>query len=143
MTVIIDAKNLVKKYGVFTAVDSISFCVEEGELFGFLGPNGAGKTTTMKMIQCISPLTSGSLSVFGMDVSLFPREIKSRIGVVPQETNLDPEFTCFENLLVYSRYFNIPKREAVPAYRGSSTLFHFRKSMMFLSTAFRRHETAT
>jgi lipooligosaccharide transport system ATP-binding protein len=113
MTVIIDAKNLVKKYGAFTAVDGISFFVEEGELFGFLGPNGAGKTTTMKMIQCISPLTSDSLSVFGMDVSLFPREIKSRIGVVPQETNLDPEFTCFENLLVYSRYFNIPKREAV------------------------------
>jgi lipooligosaccharide transport system ATP-binding protein len=113
MTVIIDAKNLVKKYGAFTAVDGISFFVEEGELFGFLGPNGAGKTTTMKMIQCISPLTSGFLSVFGMDVSLFPREIKSRIGVVPQETNLDPEFTCFENLLVYSRYFNIPKREAV------------------------------
>jgi ABC-type multidrug transport system, ATPase component len=113
MTVIIDARNLVKKYGAFTAVDGISFTVEEGELFGFLGPNGAGKTTTMKMIQCISPLTSGSLSVFDMNVSLFPREIKRHLGVVPQETNLDPEFTCFENLLVYSRYFNIPKREAV------------------------------
>jgi lipooligosaccharide transport system ATP-binding protein len=113
MTVIIDARDLVKKYGSFTAVDGISFSVEEGELFGFLGPNGAGKTTTMKMIQCISPLTSGSLSVFGRDVSLYPREIKRQLGVVPQETNLDPEFTCFENLLVYSRYFNIPKREAV------------------------------
>ena len=113
MPVIIDARNLVKKYGALTAVDGISFYVEEGELFGFLGPNGAGKTTTMKMIQCISPLTSGTLSVFGMEVSHFPREIKKRLGIVPQETNLDPEFTCFENLLVYSRYFDIPKREAV------------------------------
>jgi lipooligosaccharide transport system ATP-binding protein len=86
--------------------------VEEGEMFGFLGPNGAGKTTTMKMVQCVSPKTSGKLVVFGMDVSEPPREIKKDMGVVPQENNLDPDFTVYENLRNYSRYFDIPPKEA-------------------------------
>jgi len=109
---IIKAEGLVKRYGEFTAVDDVSFYVEEGEMFGFLGPNGAGKTTTMKMIQCISPKTSGILEVFGMDVSAHPREIKKDMGVVPQENNLDPDFTVYENLRNYSRYFDIPPKEA-------------------------------
>jgi lipooligosaccharide transport system ATP-binding protein len=83
--------------------------VKKGEIFGFLGPNGAGKTTTMKMITCVSPRTSGSLRVLGMDPQQNPAEIKQRLGVVPQETNLDPDFTCFGNLYYYSRYFDIPK----------------------------------
>lgn len=93
-------------------MNSISFDVEPGTIFGFLGPNGAGKTTTMRMIQCVSPRSGGSLSVYGMDPDAKPRAIKQWLGVVPQETNLDPEFTCRENLLVYSRYFGIAKREA-------------------------------
>ncbi len=81
-------------------------------MFGFLGPNGAGKTTTMRMIQCVSPVTEGELEVLGMDVSTDQREIKSMMGVVPQENNLDMDFTVYENLLVYSRYFDIPRDEA-------------------------------
>ncbi len=92
------------------AVDGISFSVRKGEIFGFLGPNGAGKTTTMKMIACVSPRTSGTLQVFGMDPDIQPAEIKQRLGVVPQETNLDPDFTCFGNLFTYSGYFDIPYR---------------------------------
>jgi lipooligosaccharide transport system ATP-binding protein len=89
-------------------VDNISFTVQRGEIFGFLGPNGAGKTTTMKMIQCVSPRSAGKLSVFDLDPDEHPAKIKERIGVVPQETNLDPDFTCEGNLLTYARYFDIP-----------------------------------
>lgn len=109
---IIEAADLRKTYGDTVAVDGIRFSVRKGEIFGFLGPNGAGKTTTMKMITCISPRTSGSLSVLGMDPGTNPAEIKQRLGVVPQETNLDPDFTCFGNLYQYSRYFDIPKEAA-------------------------------
>ncbi len=112
MTAIIEAHDLKKSYGSTVAVDGIRFTVKKGEIFGFLGPNGAGKTTTMKMITCVSPRTSGTLSVLGMDPEKNPAEIKQSLGVVPQETNLDPDFTCFGNLYYYSLYFNIPKDEA-------------------------------
>ena len=104
----ISAGNLTKSYGTFTAVDGVSFSVRKGEIFGFLGPNGAGKTTTMRMIQCVSPRSGGTLTVFGLDPNKHPAEIKRRIGVVPQETNLDPDFTCEGNLLTFARYFDIP-----------------------------------
>jgi lipooligosaccharide transport system ATP-binding protein len=109
---VIVAEDLVKRFGDFTAVNGVSFSVHEGEVFGFLGPNGAGKTTTMRMIQCVSPKTAGRLEVLGMDVSTRPAEIKHQVGVVPQETNLDPDFSVEENLLVYSRYFDIPAPDA-------------------------------
>jgi lipooligosaccharide transport system ATP-binding protein len=109
---VIEADRLTKRFGTLTAVDGVSFSVLPGDVFGFLGPNGAGKTTTMKMIQCISPRTAGSLTVLGMDTATHPREIKAELGVLPQETNLDPEFTCRENLLAYARYFDIPTPEA-------------------------------
>jgi len=109
---IIKAEGLVKRYGALTAVDGVTFQVEEGEMFGFLGPNGAGKTTTMKMIQCVSPKTSGKLEVFEMDASDHQREIKKLMGVVPQENNLDPDFTVYENLRNYSRYYDIPRDDA-------------------------------
>jgi lipooligosaccharide transport system ATP-binding protein len=112
LSAIIEARGLRKSFGTFTAVDRIDFSVQEGEVFGFLGPNGAGKTTTMKMIQGISPRTDGVLTVFGMDVAQYPREIKSQLGVVPQETNLDPDFTTYENLLMYSRYFGMDRGTA-------------------------------
>jgi len=110
--VLIGAENLTKRFGDLLAVDSINFRVFKGECFGFLGPNGAGKTTTMKMIHCVLPLTVGRLTVEGMDVTKQAREIKKMIGVAPQEDNLDPDFTVFHNLMVYARYFDIPKVEA-------------------------------
>jgi lipooligosaccharide transport system ATP-binding protein len=109
---VIEADRLTKRFGTLIAVDGVSFSVSRGDVFGFLGPNGAGKTTTMKMIQCISPRTAGNLTVLGMDTATHPREIKAELGVLPQETNLDPEFTCRENLLAYARYFDIPVPEA-------------------------------
>ena len=105
---VIDAEDLKKTFGSLTAVDGIAFSVRKGEVFGFLGPNGAGKTTTMKMIACVSPRTSGALTILGMDPDTNPAGIKQRLGVVPQETNLDPDFTCFGNLFTYARYFDIP-----------------------------------
>ena len=110
--VLIKAEGLTKKFEDFTAVDQISFQVYRGECFGFLGPNGAGKTTTMQMVQCVLPLTSGSLSVSGMDVTREGREIKKMIGVASQEDNLDPDFTVLHNLIVYARYFDIPQVKA-------------------------------
>jgi len=108
----IEAADLRKTYGETVAVDGIRFSVKKGEIFGFLGPNGAGKTTTMKMITCVSPRTSGTLTVLGMDPELDPAAIKQHLGVVPQETNLDPDFTCFGNLYYYALYFDIQKDEA-------------------------------
>lgn len=110
--VLIEAEALTKKFGDLVAVNGISFKILKGECFGFLGPNGAGKTTTMKMIHCVLPLASGRLTVAGMDVTESEREIKEMIGVAPQENNLDPDFTVFHNLMVYARYFDIPKAEA-------------------------------
>lgn len=109
---IIEAHDLRKDFGALKAVDGISFSVMPGEVFGFLGPNGAGKTTTMKMIECVSPRTGGNLSVFGLDVQSQPKEIKRWLGVVPQETNLDSDFSCIENLIMYARYFGITGEEA-------------------------------
>ena len=86
--------------------------MQKGEVFGFLGPNGAGKTTTMKMIACVSPRTAGTLTVLGMDPDIDPARIKARLGIVPQETNLDPDFTCYGNLFTYARYFDIPDKAA-------------------------------
>jgi lipooligosaccharide transport system ATP-binding protein len=106
--VLIHARDLTKRFGDFTAVDGVDFDVHVGEAFGFLGPNGAGKTSTMRMIACISPITDGTLSVVGMNPSKDGTRIKSRIGVVPQEDNLDVELTVMENLLMYARYFDIP-----------------------------------
>jgi len=112
MTRIVLAEHLTKKFEDLVAVDNIDFYVNQGECFGFLGPNGAGKTTTMKMIYCALPKTSGKLEVVGLDVDSHPREIKETIGVAPQEDNLDPDFSVYQNLTVYARYFNIPREEA-------------------------------
>jgi lipooligosaccharide transport system ATP-binding protein len=110
MSEIVSARNLVKRYGALTAVDGISFFVRAGECFGFLGPNGAGKTTTIRMITCVSPVTSGELTVDGMDVRREARRIKAALGVVPQENNLDPDLSVRQNLRVYGRYFDLPRR---------------------------------
>jgi lipooligosaccharide transport system ATP-binding protein len=109
MKEVIIAQKLTKKFEDLTAVDGINFAIHEGECFGFLGPNGAGKTTTIRMIQCVSPVTSGKLSVLDMDVNKDQRRIKAVLGVAPQEDNLDPDFTVFKNLMVHARYFGIEK----------------------------------
>jgi lipooligosaccharide transport system ATP-binding protein len=93
-------------------VDAVDFDVAPGESFGFLGPNGAGKTSTMRMIGCVSPVTSGSLTVLGMDPAAEPARIKAKIGVVPQQDTLDMELTVRENLVIYGRYFDLSRREA-------------------------------
>lgn len=109
---VVVAHGLTKIYGEHRAVDAIDFTVTRGETFGLLGPNGAGKSTTMRMIACRTPLTNGHLSVENYDVRLAPRRVRSLIGVVPQENNLDPDLNVLENLLVYARYFRLPKTEA-------------------------------
>src|SRR3954452_16174436 len=103
----VSARGLIKSYGDRVAVAGIDFEVEPGICFGFLGPNGAGKTTTMKTIYGLGTVDGGELQVLGMDANRERREIKSRIGVVPQETNLDGDLTVRENLLQQARYFGI------------------------------------
>jgi lipooligosaccharide transport system ATP-binding protein len=107
---IVTVRGLTKYYGPLKAVDNIDFEILKGECFGFLGPNGAGKTTVMRIIYCFMPPSSGEVKVFDMDISKKPSLIKSRIGVMPQEDNLDPDLSVFENLIVYARYFDIPKK---------------------------------
>lgn len=102
------ARNLVKKYQDFAAVDGISFEVAPGESFGLLGPNGAGKSTTMRMVGAVSTRTAGDLSILGLDPNDNGPEIRSQLGVVPQQDNLDTELRVRENLLVYGRYFGLP-----------------------------------
>lgn len=112
---IISARGLTKYYGSLCALDHIDFDISKGECFGFLGPNGAGKTTAMGIIYCFMPPSSGGVEVFGMSVTEHPSQIKSRIGVMPQDDNLDPDLSVIENLTVYARYFDIPLRASLPA----------------------------
>ena len=111
MSALITARGLRKEFGDFVAVDGIDFDVAPGESFGFLGPNGAGKTSTMRMIGCVSPVTSGTMSIFGLDPSSDGPAIRARMGVVPQADQLDSELTVVENLVIYGRYFDIPRAE--------------------------------
>ena len=105
------AEGLTKHFGDFVAVDGISFSVEPGQTFGVLGPNGAGKSSTMKMVSTVSPRTDGRLEVFGLDPESDGREIRSRLGVVPQEDILDVDLTARENLMIYQRYFGVPWKQ--------------------------------
>jgi len=106
------ARELVKRYGTRVAVDHISFDIAPGQCFGLLGPNGAGKSTTMRMMCCLTPRDGGLLEVLGRDPDRSPRALKQRLGVVAQDINLDLELTVRENLLVYARYFALPRPEA-------------------------------
>ena len=106
---LVQARGLTKKFGDFVAVDAVDFDIAKGEAFGFLGPNGAGKTSTMKMITTVSPITDGKLTVFGLDPTIDGRAIRQRLGVVPQEDNLDLELTVAENLYVYGRYHDMSR----------------------------------
>ena len=106
------ARELQKQFGDFTAVDGIDLHIHPGETFALLGPNGAGKTSTMRMVATVSRPTSGHLDVLGLDVRTSGREIRSRLGVVPQEDHLDVELSVRENLLTYSRYFGMSWSDA-------------------------------
>jgi lipooligosaccharide transport system ATP-binding protein len=108
--VLVRARGLTKRFGSFTAVDGIDFELVRGEAFGFLGPNGAGKSSTMRMLGCVSPPTLGDLTILGGDPVRDGAAIRSRLGVVPQEDTLDNELTVRENLLVYGRYFGLPRK---------------------------------
>ena len=145
MTKIIRARKLLKRFDGFTAVDGIDFSVRRGECFGFLGPNGAGKTTTVRMISCVSPVTEGELVVDGLDVRRESRRIKSILGVVPQEDNLDPDLSVRQNLAVYARYFDMPKELANERIDESLALFQLeekqREPIWALSTGLKRRLT--
>ena len=108
--VLVRARGLTKRFGSFTAVDGIDFDLFRGEAFGFLGPNGAGKSSTMRMLGCVSPPTIGDLTILGGDPVRDGAAIRARLGVVPQEDTLDNELTVRENLLVYGRYFGLPRK---------------------------------
>jgi len=109
---VIHARGLTKRFGSLTAVDGIDLDVRPGEAFGFLGPNGAGKTSTMRMIACVSPVSAGTLRVLGADPAIDGPRIRARMGVVPQQDTLDMELTVRENLLIYGRYFDLPREVA-------------------------------
>jgi lipooligosaccharide transport system ATP-binding protein len=107
---VIEAVELTKVYKETVAVDHISFSVARGESFGLLGPNGAGKSTTMRMVGAVSTRTSGDLSILGRDPNDYGPEIRAQLGVVPQQDNLDMDLRVRDNLLVYGRYFGLPRK---------------------------------
>lgn len=120
---IIEARQIVKQFDRFTAVNDVSFTVEPGEFFALLGPNGAGKTSTIRMIYGFSPLTGGSLKIFGLDIRQDWRKIRSRLGVCQQENTLDPDLSVLDNLLLYARYFEINRDSAEARARGLLDFF--------------------
>ncbi len=109
---VIEAQQVVKRFGDLTAVDGVSFTVESGEFFGLLGPNGAGKTSVIGMIYGFSPVSDGQMNVFGLNVRTRWREIRYRLGVCQQENTLDPDLTVEQNLLLYARYFDMERKRA-------------------------------
>jgi lipooligosaccharide transport system ATP-binding protein len=108
---LVQARGLRKSFGAFEAVRGVDVDVAPGEVFGFLGPNGAGKSSTMRMIACVSPRSGGTLQVLGMDPDVDGPRIRARIGVVPQQDNLDTELTVRENLEIYGRYFGMSRAQ--------------------------------
>jgi lipooligosaccharide transport system ATP-binding protein len=124
---LVEAVGLIKRYPPrnrhdtgFTAVDGIDFRLDRGEAFGILGPNGAGKSSTMRMIACVSPISGGRLTVLGLDPGRDGRQIRARLGVVPQDDALDTDLSVAENLLIYGRYFGLAR--SVIAERSSALL---------------------
>ncbi|MGE3833704.1 MAG: ABC transporter ATP-binding protein [Acidimicrobiia bacterium] len=105
----IEARGLTKQFGDFVAVAGIDLRIAPGETFGFLGPNGAGKSSTMRMVSATSPRSGGDLRVLGMDPATDGTRIRARLGVVPQDDNLDTELSVWDNLMIYGRYFGLPR----------------------------------
>jgi ABC-2 type transport system ATP-binding protein len=105
----IDVRQIVKRFGDFTAVDGISFAVEQGEIFGLLGPNGAGKSTLIRMLTTLIPPTSGTALVGGVDVKTDPNGVRVAIGVIPQALTSDLELSARENLLIFAKLYGVPR----------------------------------
>ena len=108
---VVVGRGLRKQFGRQAAVDGVDLTIPGGRCFGFLGPNGAGKTTTLRMLLGLTPMTGGTLRVFGLPVPDRAREVRARVGVVPQGDNLDPDFSVAENLMVYASYFGLSGAE--------------------------------
>jgi len=106
----IEVSHIVKKYGEFTAVDDVSFQVKEGEIFGLLGPNGAGKSTLIRMMTTLIPITAGSASIAGHDVSREPDAARRLMGVIPQALTSDLDLTVEENLTIYAKLYDVPAK---------------------------------
>lgn len=111
---VISSRGLTKMFASRVAVNGVDFDVYPGRCFGFVGPNGAGKTTTLRMAMGLTPLSGGTLSVFGLPVSENASAIRARVGIVPQADNLDPDFTVEENLYVYASFFGLSRRQVAP-----------------------------
>ncbi|MEJ2697166.1 MAG: ATP-binding cassette domain-containing protein [Candidatus Sulfobium sp.] len=107
----ISVNGITKRFGEITAVDDVSFDVDEGEFFGFLGPNGAGKTTLIRMLTTLRRPTDGKASVASFDVARYPAEVRQRIGVVPQAMTSDLDLTGYENMDLYGRFYGIRGKE--------------------------------
>jgi len=105
----IDVRSIVKKFGEFTAVNGISFAVEEGEIFGLLGPNGAGKSTLIRMLTTLLPPTAGTALINGFDVSKQADGVRRSIGVIPQAMTSDLELSVEENLIIFSKLYGVPR----------------------------------
>jgi lipooligosaccharide transport system ATP-binding protein len=110
--IVIDVQQLVKRFKAVTAVDGISFSVRRSACVGLLGPNGAGKTSTVRVIECISPGDEGLVRVLGMAASLGARAVRARLGVVPQENDLDVDLTVLQNLRIFACFYGLPRRTA-------------------------------
>jgi len=111
---IIEVKNLVKKFGDYTAVDGISFDVKHGQIFAFLGPNGAGKTTTIRMLTTMLHPTSGTISLNGFDPTQQANQTRKSFGIVFQDASLDNELTAYENMKFHAVLYNVPKEVYAP-----------------------------
>jgi ABC-2 type transport system ATP-binding protein len=104
---IVEVKNLVKRFDQFIAVDNVTFSIKEGEIFGLLGPNGAGKTTTISSITGMSNIDSGEIKIFGMSMKNQEREIKKKVGIVPQDLAIFEDLTTYENLLYFGKLYGL------------------------------------
>jgi ABC-2 type transport system ATP-binding protein len=111
ITPAIDVRGIVKKFGDFTAVDDISFSVQQGEIFGLLGPNGAGKSTLIRMLTTLIPPTAGTAEVDGIDVIKDPNGVRKVIGVIPQALTSDLELSVYENLLIFAKLYGVPREK--------------------------------
>ena len=109
----IDVRSIVKKFGSFTAVNGVSFAVDEGEIFGLLGPNGAGKSTLIRMLTTLLPPTAGTAVVNGFDVSREAVGVRRSIGVIPQAMTSDLELSVEENLIIFAKLYGVPRRTRV------------------------------
>ena len=109
--VVLDIKSLTRRFGAFTAVDSVTLSVDAGEVFGLLGSNGAGKTTTIKMLTTLLPPSSGEARVAGFSIATQAVDVRRSIGYVPQAVSVDGSLTGYENLLIFAKLYDLPRGE--------------------------------